>query len=204
MQSTLGLYRPGDSVLHRIGAGPKLLSLLVLGGCSVFLTYWWLVLTLVALLVGAYAVAGMGLGVIVRQVRPMLWLLAFTAAYHVWTASWQRAVVVTFTIVLLVLAAALVTLTTPTSALIDAVVRVVGPLRRFGVDPDRVGLLLTLGIRCVPLVADLATQVREAQLARGTGSSWKAFAVPLIVRALREADAMGEALVARGVDDDVS
>lgn len=202
MQSTLGLYRPGTSVLHRTPAGPKLLALVVLGATSVFLTAWWLVLAVLALVLVGYAVAGIGPRTIVQQVRPLLWLLLFTAAYHLWAATWQRAVVVTFTIVLLVLAAALVTLTTPTSRLIDAVVRVLGPFRRFGVDPDRVGLMLTLGIRCVPLVADLAAQVREAQLARGTGTSWKAFAVPLIVRALRDADAMGEALVARGVDDD--
>lgn len=202
MQSTLGLYQPGSSVLHRLPAGAKLLCLVLLGASSVFLTYWWLVLGLIGLLLVAYAVAGIGPRLMVKQLRPLLWLLAFTAVYHVWVTGWQRAVVVGGTIVLLVLAAALVTLTTPTTQLIDAVVRVLGPFRRFGVDPDRVGLILTLGIRCVPLVADLAGQVREAQLARGTGTSWKAFAVPLIVRALRDADAMGEALVARGVDDD--
>ncbi|SDB93803.1 biotin transport system permease protein [Raineyella antarctica] len=202
MQSTLGLYQPGTSVFHRAPAGAKLLALVVLGAASVFLTYWWLVLGLIAVLLGAYTVAGIGPRTILRQVRPLLWLLAFTAAYHVWATGWQRATVVAGTIVLLVLAAALVTLTTPTTRLVDAVVRVLGPFRRWGVDPDRIGLLLTLGIRCVPLVADLAAQVREAQIARGTGTSWKAFAVPLIVRALRDADAMGEALVARGVDDD--
>ena len=202
MQSTLGLYQPGSSVLHRLPAGAKLLCLVLLGASSVFLTYWWLVLGLIGLLLVAYAVAGIGPRLMVKQLRPLLWLLAFTAVYHVWVTGWQRAVVVGGTIVLLVLAAALVTLTTPATQLIDAVVRVLGPFRRFGVDPDRVGLILTLGIRCVPLVADLAGQVREAQLARGTGTSWKAFAVPLIVRALRDADAMGEALVARGVDDD--
>lgn len=202
MQSTLGLYQPGTSVLHRAPAGAKLLALVALGASSVFLTYWWLVLALIVALLGTYTLAGIGPRLVVKQVRPLLWLLVFTAGYHLWSTGWQRATVITGTIVLLVLAAALVTLTTPTSKLIDAVVRVLGPFRRFGVDPDRVGLVLTLGIRCVPLVADLAGQVREAQLARGTGTSWKAFAVPLIVRALRDADAMGEALVARGVDDE--
>jgi biotin transport system permease protein len=61
--------------------------------------------------------------------------------------------------------------------------------------------MLTLGIRCVPVVVGLAEEVREAQLARGLGSSPRAFAVPLIVRSLRHADALGEALVARGVAD---
>jgi biotin transport system permease protein len=74
-------------------------------------------------------------------------------------------------------------------------------LRRVGVDPERIGLLLALGVRCVPVVVGLAEQVRDAQRARGLGASPRAFAVPLIVRSLRHADALGEALVARGVED---
>jgi biotin transport system permease protein len=69
------------------------------------------------------------------------------------------------------------------------------------VDADRVGLLLALSIRSVPVVAALAAEVRDAQRARGLTSSVRAFAVPLIVRALRHADQLGEALAARGVDD---
>lgn len=202
MRSTLGLYQPGTSFLHRLPAGAKLVGLLVLGAASVFLRSWWLVLAVLGVVLLLHAVAGMSPRTTWRQIRPLVFLLGFTAVYHVWANGWQHAVVVAGTITILVLAAALVTLTTPTTALVDAVVRVAGPLRRFGVDPDRVGLVLTLGIRCVPLVAELAGQVREAQRARGTGTSMKAFAVPLVVRALRQADSMGEALVARGVDDD--
>ena len=53
----------------------------------------------------------------------------------------------------------------------------------------------------VPLMAVLVREVSEAQWARGAQRSVRAFAVPLIVRALRQADALGESLVARGVDD---
>ena len=60
---------------------------------------------------------------------------------------------------------------------------------------------MLLGIRCVPVVAGLAREVREAQIARGAVRDIRAFAVPLLVRALRDADAIGEALVARGFDD---
>ena len=52
------------------------------------------------------------------------------------------------------------------------------------------------------LVVGLAEQVRDAQRARGLSASPRAFAVPLVVRSLRHADALGDALVARGVDDD--
>ncbi|WP_040162275.1 energy-coupling factor transporter transmembrane component T family protein [Nigerium massiliense] len=197
---TLGLYRPGTSPLHRARAGTKLLGLAALGLGSVFLTTWQTVTAALALVVALYAVAGLPPRTMLRQVRPMLFIVVFVAVFHVWTAGWVRAYEVLGVILLLVLAAALVTLTTPVSAMVDAVVAAAGGLRRFGVDPERLGLILMLGIRCVPLMSTLVAEVREAQSARGT-RSLRAFAVPLIVRALREADAMGEALVARGVDD---
>jgi biotin transport system permease protein len=94
-----------------------------------------------------------------------------------------------------------VTLTTRTTDLVDTVVRAVRPLRRVGVEPERVGLLLALAIRSVPVVAAIAGEVRDAQRARGLSTDPRAYAVPLIIRSLRHADALGEALVARGVDD---
>jgi biotin transport system permease protein len=98
------------------------------------------------------------------------------------------------------MAAALVTLTTRTSALVDVLVSVCRPLRVVGVDPDRVGLVIALAIRSVPIVAGFATQIRDAQRARGARPSPRAYAAPLIVRSLRHADAVGEALAARGLD----
>lgn len=203
MRTTLGLYRPGSSVLHRLPAGAKLSLMLALGIASVFLQRNWVV-TLVALaVVGAlYPVAGFGARTLWQQVRPMVMLLVFTAGFQWWAAGWRRALAVTVMVLVLVLAAALVTLTTRTTALVDAVVRASRPLRRLGVDPERVALVLNLGIRCVPLVAAIAGEVREAQAARTGEFSLPAFAVPLLVRALRDADGLGEALAARGVDDD--
>ena len=203
MRSSLGLFRPGDSPLHRLGPGPKLLGLVALGATSVLSQrWWWVVVALVAVSLGAYRLAGFGVRLWWTQLRPLWLLLAFTAVVHALTSGWRPAVADTGTIVVLVAGAALVTLTTPTSALVDTVVRVARPLSRIGVDPERVGLFLMVGIRCVPLVAGLAREVREAQIARRATTSTRAFVVPLVVRSLREADALGEALVARGIDDD--
>lgn len=200
--TTLGLYRPGGSPLHRARPAVKLVALLALGVASVGLqTRWWLVVAAFAMVVVGYLVAGFTPALLWRQLRPMVWLLGFTAVMNWWVADWQRAVSVAGMIATMVVAAALVTLTTPTAALIDVVVRAARPLRRFGVDPERLGLILLLGIRVVPLLAGLAREVREAQIARGAVRSYRAFAVPLLVRALRQADAIGEALVARGFDD---
>ena len=74
-------------------------------------------------------------------------------------------------------------------------------LRLVRVDPERIGLLLALSIRSVPVVLTMAEQVRDAQRARGLRASPRAYAVPLLIRTLRHADRLGEALIARGADD---
>lgn len=197
--NTLGLYRPGTSLLHRAPAGLKLLGLLGVGIASVWLqSRWWLVLVAFGVVLVGYLVAGFSPLLAAKQLRPMLFILVFTAGMHLWITDWPRAVAVVGMIATLVCVAALVTLTTPMTALIDVVVRAAGPFKRFGVDPERLGLLLLLGVRCVPVVAGIAREVREAQIARSATRSYRAFAVPLLVRALRDADAIGDALVARG------
>lgn len=199
--STLGLYVPGTSVVHRLPAGVKLVLLVACGAASVLLHRPWQVAVALVLVLAAYVAARLPLRQAGRQLRPLLWIGLVTAAFHLVVSGWQRAVVVVGVVAALVLLAGLVTSTTRTSALVDALVSACRPLRVVGVDPERLGLLVALGVRCVPVVVGLAEQVREAQLARGLGASPRAFAVPLLVRSLRHADALGEALTARGLDD---
>lgn len=199
--SLLGLYAPGDTWAHRLPAGAKLTGLVGLAALTVALAAWWQHAVLLSAVLLLYPLAGIGLRLAVRQLRPLWWLLLAIAVAQLVFASWQMAASVVATVLLLVLAAGLVTATTTTTAMTDVVVWLLGPLRRFGVSPERVGLLVALSIRAVPIVVELAEQVRQAQLARGLPASPRAFAVPLLVRALRHAQQMGEALTARGLDD---
>jgi biotin transport system permease protein len=199
--SPLGLYVPGSSPVHRLPAGVKLTGMVLAGVGSIFLARPAQVLGALVVVVLLYALAMLSSAVAARQLRPLLWVGLVTFGFHLVVNGWQRAVVVVGVLAVLVLLAALVTLTTRTTDLVDAVVAGCRPLRVLRVDPERVGLLIALGVRCVPVVVGLAEQVRDAQVARGLGASPRAFAVPLLVRSLRHADALGEALVARGVED---
>ncbi len=188
-------------MLHRAPAGLKLVLLLVVGATAILLDRPGQVGVALLVVVLGYRAAGLGWTAPWGQLRPLVWILAFTLVFHLVVSGWRRAVVVVGTIVVLVLLAGLVTLTTRITALVEVVVTCAGPLRRVGVDPERLGLLLALGIRSVPVVVGLAHEVRDAQRARGLTASPRAFAVPLVVRSLRHADRLGEALVARGADD---
>jgi biotin transport system permease protein len=196
-----GLYVPADSVLHRTPAGVKLATL------AVVLTVLVLRSDLPSVLAGAglaalgYVVAGVGVRVSVAQVWPLRWFVLVLVAVQVWLADVERALVTAGGLVVAVALAGLVTVTTRVTAMLAAFTALLRPLRPLRVDPDRVGLVLALAVRAVPVVADLARQVREAHAARGLPPDPRTYAAPLVVRTLRQADALGEALAARGLDD---
>ena len=196
----IGVFHPGTSLVHRTPALAKLgllavlvtvialqHSLVVLAGASV-------------LVIGLFVLAGVPFGLVWRQVVPILWVLAFAVPVQMIFGGWEVAAVMAVRLVLAVALAALYTLTTPVTATLDAMQALLRPFRRW-IDADRVGLVLALTIRCVPLLAELVREVLEARKARGAEGSVLALAVPVIVRALRTAEHLGEALTARGFDD---
>lgn len=196
-----GLYVAGDSLLHRLPAGVKLAALALLLSAVVVLASVPAVAVGVVLTALGYAVAGVGWRVALAQVWPLRWFALVLLGLQWWLAGPQRAVVTVGSLLVAVALAGLVTVTTRVAAMTGALARAMAPLRRLGVDPDRVALMMALGIRAVPLVAELAAQVREAHRARGLPPDPRTYGVPLVVRTLRHADSVGEALAARGLDD---
>lgn len=197
----IGVHLPGRSPVHRLPAGPKLLLLIVaIVGITVLRQPWQL--GLAALLVlGVVALSRLPWRAVVEQVWSLRWLLLVLAVVQVLVAGWSPALMLVGGLVLAITLAAVVTLTTSVTAILDLTRKVAGPLRRFGVDPDRIGLVLALTIRAIPLLTGIVREVAEARAARNLGFSLRAFAAPIVVRALRTADGIGESLVARGVDD---
>jgi biotin transport system permease protein len=198
---TLGLYRPGSSPLHRLPAGVKLGALALAGAGSVWIDTPAQTAAALIVVLALHPLGRIPTRAVTDMLRPLMWMLAPLSVFQLLVAGAARTTVLVGVILALVLLANLATLTTRTTDLIDVVVTLCRPLRVLGVDPVRVGLLLNLAIRCVPLVIELATEVRDAQRARGLESSPRALVVPLLVRTLRRADEIGEALVARGAAD---
>ncbi|MCF6472704.1 energy-coupling factor transporter transmembrane protein EcfT [Nonomuraea sp. MG754425] len=201
MNSLTGAYVPGSSVLHRLPAGVKLAALalacttLVLLGSPAELAVAGVVV------VALYALSRVGVAAAWAQVKPVRWFAVALFAMQLVFVGLDGAVATTLRVVLAVALAGLVTLTTRAAAMMAALERCLAPARFVGLDPFRLSLLLSLTVRSVPVIASLATRVREAQRARGVERSMRAFAVPLVVSSLRHADALGEALSARGLDD---
>ena len=196
----IGLYSPGRSVVHR---APTLLKLLLLSvgvvSIGMLAEPWQLgIAFLVAL--ALFVVAGVPPRAALRQIVPILWMLLIAVPIQGLLAGWVIAGLMAGRLLIAVALAALFTLTTTVTSVLEAFQTLLRPFGRW-IDADRVGLLVALTIRCIPLVSEIVVEVLEARKARGARGSLVALAVPVVVRSLYAADALGEALVARGLDD---
>ncbi|MFC5501610.1 energy-coupling factor transporter transmembrane component T family protein [Lysinimonas soli] len=201
----ISLYRPGRSLLHRAPAGAKLLGLVILGLAVSFIPRDRTALTVVLLaaaallVVAGYASARLAPGILLRQLWTTRWIVVVMVVTQlIFLTPWDAAVS-TVRVVAILLLAALLTLTTRSEDLLDALQTALRPLTRFGVDPRRVGLTLSLTIAMLPVIASIAERVREAQQARGARLGVRAI-VPMLVLSLRHADDVADALTARGVE----
>jgi biotin transport system permease protein len=196
----IGLYHPGHSLVHQTPTLLKLLLLSVIVSCMSLLGQPWQLGVALLGVAALYLLAGVPARAAWQQIGPILWILVIAVPFQVFFSGWLTAGLMTGRLLLAVSLAALFTLTTTVTAVLEAFQALLHPFRRW-IDADRVGLLVALTLRCIPLVAEIVKEVLEARTARGTQRSVLALAVPVVVRSLYAADAIGEALMARGLDD---
>ncbi|WP_029252468.1 energy-coupling factor transporter transmembrane component T family protein [Paraoerskovia marina] len=190
----------GPSALHRLPAGAKLAALAAGSLGLILVDSLPGVLAALGLVAAGYAAARISPRLAWEQVRPVALLVAILFGAQIWMIGLEPAAVVALRVVVLVALAGLVTLTTRAGDLLATIERAAHPLRGVGVDPARMALVLSLAIRGIPVLADVSRRVQDAQRARGRRDV-RAYAVPVVVGALRRADAVSEALAARGRAD---
>lgn len=197
---TLGLYVARESPIHRLPAGTKLLTLFVFGVLVFLIRDWVLLLALLLGTLGLYAAARLGGRTVWAQLRPALALLVFFFVLQAFTVGWQAGLVTVLRFGVMILLASLVTLTTRVSDLLATLERATLPLARVGVNPAKVSLAISLTIRFIPVVVQVVSDVRDAQRARGIEKNMVALAVPVVIRTLKMADDVADAIDARSFD----
>jgi biotin transport system permease protein len=201
--STLALYSPVRSALHRTPAGLKLaalaaLSVLLFAVPELPVAVGALAVVVVLALTGARLTPRQ----LIAQVRPLwLWLVGLLV-FHALVTDLPTGALAVARLLALVLAAAVVTTTSRVAELVAVIEWLCAPLRLFGVRPARIGLAIAMTLRFIPLVAERAERIREAQAARGATRPMFLSLVPLLVQVLQLAHTTAEALDARGADDE--
>lgn len=197
----VGLYRPGTTAVHRAPLWVRLGGLTALGVALLVLRGAGPALVVLAATVLLAVVARLPWRATVRGLAPALATAAAVTAYQTWQRGREVGVEVGADLVSLVLAATVVTATTPADVLLDALGRTLRPLRRVGLEPETFALAVALMLRTMPALGQLAGEVRDAARARGLERSPRALLVPFAVRTVARARDVGDALAARGIGD---
>lgn len=194
----LDLYAPGHSPLHRLRPAPKMLGLMA--AATLLFVNTSLPLTLAAMVatLALYLCAQLTLKQAAQQIRPLwvIFLLFFAVQWYF--SGLALAAYVVLRLATLILLASLVTLTTRSSDMIDTMTRALAVFQPLGVNPAAISLAISLALRFIPVLAQITTEVREAQKVRGLERSVIAVAMPMAIRAIKMADEISDAIDSRG------
>ncbi len=222
---TLGQYFPGNSFMHKLDPRMKLL-LTVLYVVALFMVSRFLGFAIVGALIGlVIAFSGISLKVVLRGLKPLMFIVVFTAFFNLlygggdpifpqiaWL-SWLRtggvrnALFMILRIILLILGTSYLTYTTSPVMLTDALERVLRPLKVFHLPVHELAMMMTIALRFIPTLIDETDKIINAQKARGadfeTGNIARRakalipILIPLLISAFRRAEELADAMECR-------
>ena len=220
---TIGQYFPGDTPIHRMDPRTKILNVVLyivaLFTCKGPVGY----LLVLAFLMTAVRLSKIPLKTILKGVKPLVFIIAFTAILNmfytpgnvlvqVWKlkitdAGIRNAIMMVARILMLITGTFLLTYTTSPITLTDGLELLLGPLKKIRVPVHELAMMMSIALRFIPTLIEETDKIMSAQKARGadfeTGNLLqKAKAlipvlVPLFVSAFRRADELATAMECR-------
>ncbi len=196
------LYQPGHSPIHHLPAGIKLWTLFIVSLTVFWINDGYLLGTILIIVVVLIRVARLSNRAVIQQLKPAVLILVLIFTAHALLTDWYLGLVTVMRFAVVLSLAALLTLTTPVSAMMDTLESGLQPFRRIGIRPAQVSLMLVMTLRFIPLLAEQLMHIQAAQQARGIMRPTVTLLIPLLIRTFKMADELAEAIDARGYDAD--
>lgn len=184
----IGQYVEGNSILHRMDPKMKIiltfLYMILLFSIKTIPSY--LVATVFTL--GFVLICGVPLRLILKGLKPMLFILAFTAVMNLlmtkgeplfsftlfgkWDLSITKegvrtAILMVIRLMYLLIGTSVLTLTTTPLKLTDGIERILKPMERIKVPAHEIAMMMSIALRFIPTLADETDKIIKAQKARG-------------------------------------
>lgn len=223
----IGQYVDKQSIFHRLDPRIKIISIFLL------MLSFLLLETAISYVVATFFVATLilvsqvPLVVILKGVKPLLFILIFTFVYHlfftkghvIWSFGIMSIAIEGITagirfvwrILLLVVLASLLTLTTKPLTLAKGLEKLLKPLARLRVPIEQFSLMIVIAIRFIPTILEELQRIVLAQKSRGFDIRSLPFikrifayipiVVPLLFTTVQRADRLSDAIDARGYGD---
>lgn len=221
---TLGQYVEGDSALHRTDPRTKIIATIVL---MIFIFSLKDIISFIlfaVIIITVISICRIPIKYTLRGLKPILFLIIFTVIINIFTIKGEvmldlgfasityegvhTAARLALRLVLLVVTASLLTLTTTPINLTDGIEKLLYPLTKIGFPAHEIALMMTIALRFIPTLVEETDKIMKAQKSRGadfdTGNiierakSFLPILVPLFVNSFKRADDLAIAMEARG------
>lgn len=224
LKISIGQYFAGDSPIHRLDPRTKVVCAIALIIATFFVRTPLQLVALVAVTLALLSVARVPSGEVLGSVRGMFWIMLVLAIFNLLLVR-EGDVVLSYGIITItqggiwsailypvrvlagIVIGALLLLTTTPTALGDAFDAACEPLSRLGLPGHELAMVFTLMLRFIPTLANDASAIVDAQVARGgdiaDGSPVKrlravgSVIVALLASSTNHADDLARALDAR-------
>lgn len=221
---TLGQYFPGSSPVHKLDPRTKLIAV-ILYIVALFLAQWFVTYAIMfVVLAGSIAISRVPLKSIVSGMKPVVFILVFTAILNLFYTSGEhvlaqfwiftitlegvfQAFFMVIRILMLIAGTFLLTYTTSPIMLTDGLEALLNPLKAIKVPVHELAMMMSIALRFIPTLIEETDKIMSAQRARGadfeSGNLFQRakallpLLVPLFISAFRRADELATAMECR-------
>jgi|WetSurMetagenome_2_1015567.scaffolds.fasta_scaffold159903_2 energy-coupling factor transport system permease protein len=219
----IGQYYAADSLIHRLNAAVKIIATMIYLVVLFVVDDWWGWGALALLAVTAVIISRVPWRALWRGLKLIAVIAVFTMLLNIFLypgeALWSwgpltfsleglsNGLAMGLRLILLVLFASLMTLTTTPIALTDGLEQLLKPLKIIGVPAQEIAMMMTIALRFIPTILEEFDRIALAQRARGAIigegnllrriSSAIPLLVPLFISAFRRAEDLAAAMEAR-------
>ncbi len=221
---TLGQYAPRDSFIHKLDPRTKLLTCFIMMTWILMIKHIQLLVAFLIVILLCYKISRLKISAAFKNIRPFLLLFLLTVLLHAFFTPGQSLMKIpllnieltqqgiitgffyTFRIVVLILMANLLTLTTSPMSLTDAVENILKPLSFLKIPAHEIAMMMSISIRFIPILIEEMDRIQKAQISRGARFDGRLIhrlksvvpvIIPLFLSAFRRANDLALAMDAR-------
>ncbi|MDQ0160374.1 energy-coupling factor transporter transmembrane component T family protein [Alkalibacillus salilacus] len=221
----LGQYIPRDSFIHRLDPRTKIISLILFVITMFVIDRLFIYSLLYGFVLGCVLLSTIPITYLIKGLKPVWWLVVITFIFHVLFQRDGEALFDVFgfiiydqgfiqggeiasRLLLMIVMATLLTLTTPPLAITDAMRWFLAPLTRLGLPINELAIMMAISLRLIPTMTEEMDKISKAQAARGLDytrgrlrdrlKALLPLLIPLFISAFKRAEALAMAMEARG------
>ena len=221
---TLGQYFPGSTIVHRLDPRTKLILTIVYIVALFMMNGVIAYLFMITVLIACLAVSKIKPKAALRGLKPILFVLLFTAILQIFFGRGEhvvfefRRIVITreglmgaafmvTRLIMLIVGTFLLTYTTSPIALTDGIEKILNPLKKIKLPIHELAMMMSIALRFIPTLIEETDKIISAQKSRGadfeTGGLIKRakavlpIIIPLFISAFRRADELAIAMESR-------